>query len=382
MRKLLALLCGWPALALSTTVYNYFAPTLAGAGSTCAANQVWYLNAAGTLVNCSAQMTFNPTGANLQLGAAGGTVAALDLYAASAATDAHKTRLSVNSTGTLVVAPVNDAGTVTANNFITVTRSGNTFGGFTYQDTVAGTTSLTVNDNQFTYLAGSGGQNLSFSIDGNDIKFKASANSAPLMQFFDPGIADALAGIIYWTGPSGNAGGELAQYCVSPAFSLGAGLTNGPANGYCLVSTGDQLFGFATAAYPLIFGSNGVFAGQIFAADQGWAIGAPTGGDKGSGTLNAQGLFVQGVAVATKLAGTTGSIGGALLAGGCDSGTATVTGATVGQAVVASAVTSGAPGAAFYRQADVTAANTVTVQICAAIAGTPTSSTYTVRVLP
>lgn len=81
------------------------------------------------------------------------------------------------------------------------------------------------------------------------------------------------------------------------------------------------------------------------------------------------------------LSGTTGAISGALLAGACDTGTASITGAATTSVAVASATTSAAPGAAFYVKAQVTSANTVTVSVCAAIDGTPTSSTYLVRVI-
>lgn len=89
-------------------------------------------------------------------------------------------------------------------------------------------------------------------------------------------------------------------------------------------------------------------------------------------------------ATTTALAGTTGSIGGgALLAGACASGTATVTGATSSMAVAVSP--NGDPdsnlatGIAFY--AFVSATNTVTVRVCAIVAVTPTARTYNVRVL-
>lgn len=80
------------------------------------------------------------------------------------------------------------------------------------------------------------------------------------------------------------------------------------------------------------------------------------------------------------LSGTTGSIGGsALLAGQCSTGTVSITGATTGMAVVATPVTY--PTTGNFWQAYVSSANTVTVAICAAVADTPTASTYNVRVL-
>ena len=80
------------------------------------------------------------------------------------------------------------------------------------------------------------------------------------------------------------------------------------------------------------------------------------------------------------LSATSGSIGGgALLAGGCASGAVTVSGATTEMAATASPVTY--PGDGTLWSAHVSAANTVTVKVCAIIALTPTASTYRVRVI-
>lgn len=85
------------------------------------------------------------------------------------------------------------------------------------------------------------------------------------------------------------------------------------------------------------------------------------------------------------LYGTTGSIGGGLLTvGSCASGTATVTGATIGMTVTTPTPTDGTNmaslGAGTYGV--VTASNTVTVNVCALIALTPTAKTYNVGVIP
>lgn len=80
------------------------------------------------------------------------------------------------------------------------------------------------------------------------------------------------------------------------------------------------------------------------------------------------------------LTGTTGSIGGSLLiAGGCSTGTATVTGAAVGMATIATPATP--PGGGAQWQAYVSSANTVTVSVCAILSVTPPSTTYAVRVI-
>lgn len=103
-------------------------------------------------------------------------------------------------------------------------------------------------------------------------------------------------------------------------------------------------------------------------------INGSTGNVTTTGTLT-----VAGAAVTGTLSGTTASLGGgALLAGACTSGTVSVTGATTAMAVAASPVTY--PGDGAYWMGYVSSANTVTVKVCAAVALTPTASTYNVRV--
>jgi hypothetical protein len=80
------------------------------------------------------------------------------------------------------------------------------------------------------------------------------------------------------------------------------------------------------------------------------------------------------------LSGTTGSIGGsALAAGACSSGTVSVSAATTSMAVAATPSTY--PGDGNVWNGYVSASGTVTVKVCAIVAGTPTASTYNVRVI-
>lgn len=89
---------------------------------------------------------------------------------------------------------------------------------------------------------------------------------------------------------------------------------------------------------------------------------------------------VNGVQIAAVRTATTASLGGsALVAGACTTGTVTVTGATVG--MDAHATPSTYPGDGSEWAAYVSAANTVTVKICAIVALTPTASVYNVRVI-
>jgi len=81
----------------------------------------------------------------------------------------------------------------------------------------------------------------------------------------------------------------------------------------------------------------------------------------------------------TVLTATTASLGGsALTAGQCVSNTTTVNGAST---IMTATVTPNTyPGDGNYYFAYVSAANTVTTKVCAAVAGTPTASTYNIRV--
>lgn len=122
--------------------------------------------------------------------------------------------------------------------------------------------------------------------------------------------------------------------------------------------------------------------GQILTAQElnnQFALYLPYSGGTLTGPLTAPSLTLQGVSVLPNLSGTTGSIGGSsLAAGACSTGTVSIAGATTSMAVVATPATY--PGASFYWHGYVSSSNTVTVAICAAAAGTPTSSTYNVRV--
>jgi hypothetical protein len=94
-------------------------------------------------------------------------------------------------------------------------------------------------------------------------------------------------------------------------------------------------------------------------------------------------IATAGTDYAVSYSGTTGSIGGSALTvgGACASGTATATGATTGMPVVVSTSDGSAIGSSYFYRGEVTSSNTVTVYVCAALAGTPASKTYNVRVI-
>lgn len=84
------------------------------------------------------------------------------------------------------------------------------------------------------------------------------------------------------------------------------------------------------------------------------------------------------------LSGTTGTITGTLLAvGGTDSGTVSVTGATVGMPCGGVTATDGTnPSTSVTLSCRVASAGVVTVELTAAAIGTPASKAYNVRLWP
>jgi hypothetical protein len=96
---------------------------------------------------------------------------------------------------------------------------------------------------------------------------------------------------------------------------------------------------------------------------------------KGSGAVQ-----INGVATRPALAASTGRIGGSpLLAGGCIAANVAVHDATAAMAVAIAPTTY--PGDGFFWQGFVPAPGTVTVKVCAIVAGTPKTSAYNVRVI-
>lgn len=134
--------------------------------------------------------------------------------------DSKTTQFGVNATvGNFVIAPVNDAGAVTANNFFQIVRSGNAFNGILYQG---------------------GGQTLSYA--NNDLKVTSAVNTAPLIWVIDPGSSGALAGFRAQAGS--NAGNQADGFftCVGSQWTGGQQLAQGPNNYNCTLSTGNSPF--------------------------------------------------------------------------------------------------------------------------------------------
>jgi hypothetical protein len=115
---------------------------------------------------------------------------------------------------------------------------------------------------------------------------------------------------------------------------------------------------------------------KISSGGGGWVTLQASGGGSYAVNLPSQ----AGTLALVPLSGTTGSIGGSAMATGqCVSETVTVNGATTGMVAVASPITY--PGDGMAWRSYVSSANTVTVKVCAEVPGTPTASTYNVRVI-
>lgn len=77
---------------------------------------------------------------------------------------------------------------------------------------------------------------------------------------------------------------------------------------------------------------------------------------------------------------TSGSISGAIVGIGCDTGTVTINGAAVGMVVSVTPTTF--PGNGLTWQGYVSSANTITVDVCSDVTVTPTASVYNISVFP
>lgn len=176
--------------------------------------------------------------------------------------------------------------------------------------------------------------------------------------------------------------GEFDNIFIDNSSSTnGAWITFGDENGSSqgIITWQNSNSGFATStfimgtidAHPMVFLTNATPAFAISQTDQSGQF---------FGNVDIDGvLSLPGGNVTSTLAATSISFGNAiLLAGACTSTATTVTGAKAGMAVVSTPQTY--PGDAAYWKSMVTAANTVTTYVCAAVGLTPTASVYSIRV--
>ncbi|VWB75866.1 outer membrane autotransporter [Burkholderia lata] len=214
---------------------------------------------------------------------------------------------------------------------------------------------------------------------GSFISFMNAANSQSLFHI------DAAAGNLDSTG-YGNFGGAVS----APNMVLNQAAGNfrsffwrsGGSNRWELVANNSAETGSNTGtniALNRYSDAGTLIDAPISVARSTGLVSMPDGATIG-GTTATSALTVNGSSILPNLSGTSASIGGsALAAGACSSGTVSITGATSSMVARATPVTY--PGDGNLWEAYVSAANTVTVKVCAIVAGTPSASTYNVRIL-
>jgi len=194
--------------------------------------------------------------------------------------------------------------------------------------------------------------------------------SAPFPAQQCSGSAAQVAYLGYNSGPSGQQW-NLTQVQIRPDEAQLA--TPSAANQVPVsasLGSGNPMFAF-NSAISLAGSGSGITTG-------------PTNGTTANHVVTFSGTSgqIQDGGVGMPLAGTTGSIGGsALSAGQCASGTVGIAGATTSMSVVVSPAGGVIPGPGFVWRGYVSAAGTVTAQVCAMVAGTPSATTYNVRVI-
>ncbi len=154
--------------------------------------------------------------------------------------------------------------------------------------------------------------------------------------------------------------------------------------------TGMVLAPTATGTTPLTIGCPNTLtvncltifvAGKTFSIDSSGTFTLPNNFNVAGNVVVNGSITSAGNPVAALLRGTVSITGTALVAGACDSNALTLTGAALSGTFSNVVVNSqGSVGAGFYEKARVSAANTVLVEVCAAVAGTPTTQTFNVAV--
>lgn len=140
-----------------------------------------------------------------------------------------------------------------------------------------------------------------FELTGDAI-FRGANNTQPGFFTLDEGTSGVAFESVF-AGPA--MAHEAGVICANNTAATGALMSGGPSTGAACAIGGGV---FTMTDDPVSFGTGGVEMFRLPAAhtfvsfDFGILIGAPTGGYEGVGTLNATGLFVNGVAVSTSAA--------------------------------------------------------------------------------
>lgn len=135
---------------------------------------------------------------------------------------------------------------------------------------------------------------------------------------------------------------HYADFGMNSSGFTGTGSFNLANAGYVYSSNGDLALGTLTSNAIHFVINNGATDAATIGIDGGFTIGSPTGGDKGAGTLNATGIYVNGTAVGTGgVSSFTGD--GTILNNSASTGAVTATLATQTANTVLGALTATTP---------------------------------------
>lgn len=363
---------------------------------TCAANQIWFDNASG-LPSCDSKFTYATATASLSIAptnvSPGGIVCSgscqnaltqplIPLIGASSGTS----EVLMWGIGTTA----NPSATCKFAGCLTDTGEGDLVYESTFSDPTWG---LTMSDNtasnfgQMFIFQGPAntGQQINLGIDTfatTNCKVPDGASA------ISPAPLTNRACAFIWLGAGGATGTTVTPFViaqqVSPTLPLSVGLM--------VAEGGNNIFfglGATTAVKWLQASSTGTNQATATLGDTNAAsVTNVRGGSAANTQINGSPACSNATgcpATSTALSATTGSIGGSLLAaGGCSSGTVSLSGATLSMAAIASPAggTNPDPGSlGVYWRSRVSSANTITVDVCTPLAGTPNADTYNVRVL-
>jgi hypothetical protein len=182
------------------------------------------------------------------------------------------------------------------------------------------------------------------------------------------------------SGTTASAGNVIAPAVLAPASTvlyLGANA----ANKVEITTAGNMA---PVADNTISLGASTLRWANVYATNLSAANNSGYGGGFVATNLTANRTYTlpdQSGTVGLVLTATSGSIGGsALAAGACSAGSVTVAGASTAMTVEVSPAGTN-PGDGFWWKGYVSGTNTVKVQVCAVVAGTPTATSYNVRVL-
>lgn len=346
--------------------------------------------------------TFGCSGctANVRLfGTGGGKLLGNKIIATGAADDFQLDCTGLTCTGELIIVG-NDIYTASGTGIPVHILNGNNYNQITLANNMinaaTGTTAVSVTKANSMYIGG--GTIDSSSLAAHIVSIDSTSSNVTIMPFVH-NQANTTPNAVSCTTNCNDYGSLSLGFLNAPqgliSFSnlSSAGIDTGLsrlAAGFLGVGNGTKgdVSGTITASVHRVVNSVNFFDG-VSTYDSGisrispkvFAFGSTTPGDFSGTVKTTNYLDANGHNLYANLSATTGSLGGsALVAGQCVTTTVTISGASVANNGIV--VTPGLdPGNGFFWSGYISGTNTITVKLCAAVAGTPTATTYVVKMM-